>query len=125
MTKSLKWRFILTAIVFAGALIYLMPTFTKDLPAWWTGVLPKEQVRLGLDLQGGIHLILEVQEEKAVEGTVEQFVLDMKEVLRKKDIFYDGIEKEGTSRFRIRGVSLSDRDRFDEILSEEFGNLKL
>jgi preprotein translocase subunit SecD len=125
MTKSLKWRFILTAIVFAGALIYLIPTFTKDLPEWWTGVLPKEQVRLGLDLQGGIHLILEVEEDKAVEGTVERLVLDMKEVLRKKDVFYDGIETEGTSRFRIRGVSLSDRDRFDEILSEQFGNLKL
>jgi len=125
MTKSLKWRFILTAIVFAGALIYLMPTFTKGLPEWWMGFLPKEQVRLGLDLQGGIHLILEVQEDKAVEGTVEQFVLDMKEVLRKKDVFYDGIEKEGTSRFIIRGVSLSDRDRFDEILSDQFGTLKL
>ena len=115
----------MTAIVFAGALIYLMPTFMKDLPKWWTGFLPKDQVHLGLDLQGGIHLILEVQEDKAVEGTVEQLVLDMKEVLRKKDVYYDGIEKEGASQFRIRGVSLSDRDRFDEILSEQFGNLKL
>jgi len=115
----------LTAIVFAGALIYLMPTFTNGLPEWWMGFLPKEQVRLGLDLQGGIHLILEVEEDKAVEGTVERLVLDMKEVLRKKDVFYDGIEKEGTSRFRIRGVSLSDRDRFDEILSDQFGTLKL
>jgi len=98
MTKSLKWRFSLTAIVFAVALIYLMPTFTKGLPEWWMGFLPKEQVRLGLDLQGGIHLILEVEGDKAVEGTVERLVLDMKEILRKKDVFYDGIEKEGTSR---------------------------
>jgi preprotein translocase subunit SecD len=125
MTKNLKWRFILTAIVCAGALAYLMPTFTKELPAWWSGFLPKEEVRLGLDLQGGIHLILEVEEDKAVEGTVERLILDMKEILRKKDVFYDGIEKQGTSRFEIRGVSLSDRDRFDEILSDQFGNLKL
>ena len=125
MTKSLKWRFILTAIVFAGALIYLMPTFTKDLPAWWGGFLPKDEVHLGLDLQGGIHLILEVEEDKAVESTIERLILDIKEVLRKRDIFYDGIEKEETSRLKVRGVSLSDRDRFDEILSDQFGGLKL
>ncbi len=115
----------MTAIVFAGALIYLMPTFSKHLPEWWTEYLPKEQVHLGLDLQGGIHLILEVEEEKAVEGTIERTILDMKEILRKKDIFYDGIEKEGTSQFKIQGVSVSDRDRFDEVLSDQFGNLKL
>jgi len=115
----------LTAIVFAGALIYLMPTFKSKLPEWWTEYLPKEKVHLGLDLQGGIHLILEVQEDKAVEGTIERTILDMKEILRKKDVFYDGIEKEGTSQFKIQGVSLSDRDRFDEILSDQFGNLKL
>ena len=125
MTKSLKWKFILTAIVFAGALIYLMPTFSKHLPEWWTEHLPKEKVHLGLDLQGGIHLILAVEQDKAVEGTIERTILDMKEILRKKDIFYDGIEKEGTSQFKIQGVSLSDRDRFDEILSDQFGNLKL
>ena len=125
MTKSLKWKFILTVIVFVGALIYLMPTFTKDLPAWWGGVLPKDEVHLGLDLQGGIHLILEVEEAKAVESTIERLILDIKEVLRKRDIFYDGIEKEETSRLKVRGVSLSDRDRFDEILSDQFGGLKL
>jgi preprotein translocase subunit SecD len=125
MTKSLKWRFILTAVVCAGALVYLVPTFSGNLPGWWKEFLPKEKVHLGLDLQGGIHLILAVEEDKAVEGTVERLILDAKEVFRKKDIFYDGIEKEGTSQFRIRGVSLSDRDRFDEILSDQFGNLKL
>jgi preprotein translocase subunit SecD len=124
MTKSLKWRFTLTAVVIVGALIYLLPTFTKELPESWPGFLPKEEVRLGLDLQGGIHLILEVEEDKAVEGTIERFILDMKEVFRKKDIFYDSIDKEGTNQFRIRGVSLSDRDRFEEILSDQFGNLK-
>ena len=124
MTKSLKWRFILVGVVFLGALVYLMPTLRKDLPAWWKEYLPKDQVHLGLDLQGGIHLILEVEGDKAVESTVDRILLELKEVLRKKDILYDGIEQEGWSRLRIRGVSLSDRDRFDEILSDQFGNLK-
>ena len=124
MTKNLKWKFILTAVVLLGALIYLMPTLTDSLPDTWKRYLPTEKVHLGLDLQGGIHLILEVQEDKAVESTVERMILDMKEILRKKDIFYDRIESESEGRLVVRGVSLSDRDRFDEILSEEFANLK-
>jgi len=125
MSKSLKWRFIITLFVLLGALIYLMPTFTDKLPAWWKEYLPADKVHLGLDLQGGIHLILEVQKEKAVESTVERIVQDMKEVLRKKDIFYDNISRDGKSRLEIRGVSPSDQDRFEEILSEQYGNLKL
>ncbi len=125
MTKSLRWRLILTAIIFCGAVIYLLPTFmTTGLPDWWNDYLPTDKVHLGLDLQGGIHLILEVQEDKAVESTIERRILDIKETLRKKEIFYDSIDRQGSSRLNIKGVSLSDRDRFDEILSDQYGDLK-
>ena len=81
MTRSLKWRFIVTAILFCGAVVYVVPTFTGNLPDWWREYLPTDRVHLGLDLQGGIHLVLEVQEEKAVESTIERTILDLKEIL--------------------------------------------
>ena len=123
MQKNLKWRFILTGVVLFGALIYLMPTLTKSLPDWWEKYLPTDRIHLGLDLQGGIHVILEVEVEKAVESTTERVILDLKEVMRKKDIFYDSIMREGMRQIQIRGVSLSDRGRLEEILSDQFGNL--
>ncbi len=125
MQKNLKWRFLLTGIVLCAALIYLMPTLNQNLPGWWDRYLPTDKVHLGLDLQGGIHLILQVEVEKAVESTVERVALDLKDSLRKKDIFYDSIERDGASKLLIRGVSLSDRDRLEEILSEQYGNMKM
>ncbi|MEW6439518.1 MAG: protein translocase subunit SecD [bacterium] len=125
MTKSLKWKFVLTGVVLLGAAFFLAPTLTDRLPEWWKSHLPAEKVQLGLDLQGGIHLVLEVEAQKAVENTTERSIDDMKEALRKKDIFYDRIERQGSSQMVIEGVSLSDRERFDAILAEQFGNLKL
>jgi len=126
MQKTLKWRFILTGFILLGALTYIMPSIMgENIPGWWKKPLPTDMVHLGLDLQGGIHLILEVEVGKAVESTVERISLDIKESLRKKDIFYDRIGREGISRVALRGVSQSDRDRFEEILSDQFSHLKL
>lgn len=125
MTKSLKWRFLLTGLVLLGGAAFLLPTFTDRLPGWWKKYLPADKVLLGLDLQGGIHVILEVEVKKALESTVERTIQDIKEELRKKDIFYDRIERQEEGRIRIDGLSSSDRDRFEALLSEQFGNLKL
>ena len=124
MQKNVKWRFVIAGIVLCAALVYLMPTFSQSLPDLWERYLPTDRVHLGLDLQGGIHLILEVESDKAVESTVERTVMDMKDSFRKRDIFYDTIERDGVSRMMIRGVSPSDRDRLEEILSEQYANLR-
>ncbi|PIP36545.1 MAG: hypothetical protein COX20_05165, partial [Desulfobacterales bacterium CG23_combo_of_CG06-09_8_20_14_all_52_9] len=49
--------------VMAIAVVYLIPSFN---PNWW----PKKRINLGLDLQGGMHLVLEVDAQKAVESTM-------------------------------------------------------
>ncbi len=123
MQKNLKWRLVVTGIVLLGALVYLLPTLTQNLPEWWKKYLPTDQIHLGLDLQGGIHLILEVEVAKAVESTAERIILDLKESLRKKDIFYDAIDREGVDGVKIQGVSPSDRDRLEVILSDQYQNL--
>ena len=59
-------------------------------------------MRLGLDLQGGIHLILEVEEDKAVEGTVERLVLELA-----LDFLVDG----GQAMLKLRHL----RGRLDQV----------
>jgi preprotein translocase subunit SecD len=54
---------------------YIIPSvgLVDSLPSLFPGMLPRaEKVNLGLDLQGGMHLVLEVQAEKAVENTTER-----------------------------------------------------
>ncbi|NIQ91129.1 MAG: protein translocase subunit SecD, partial [Deltaproteobacteria bacterium] len=79
--KDLRWRAALVLAVFVVALVYLLPTLGKELPEWWVKFFPDKKINLGLDLQGGMHLVLEVETDKAVENTVERLAQEMKSEL--------------------------------------------
>jgi preprotein translocase subunit SecD len=100
--KRLGWRAGIAAALIVIALVFLIPSVTQELPAWWSGVLPKEKIHLGLDLQGGVHLILEVEVKKAVESYMERVVEDLKPDLRKNKIRVVDLKRRG-----IEGVEVT------------------
>jgi len=51
----------------------------------------KEKIALGLDLQGGMHLVLEVQTEKAVEASLERIANDIKREIQNEDYEVDRV----------------------------------
>ena len=92
------------------AFIYLTPTLTSDIPGWWSKVLPKDKIRLGLDLQGGMHLVLEVDSLKAVESHLERVVEELKHDLRKSKIRYLELKRLGTERIALTLISQKDTE---------------
>ncbi|RLC04047.1 MAG: protein translocase subunit SecD, partial [Deltaproteobacteria bacterium] len=76
--KNLSWRLAIVAVVVIAAIIYILPTIQ---PMW-----PHKKINLGLDLQGGMHLVLEVDTDKAVESTIERISQEMRDMLRKERI---------------------------------------
>lgn len=99
---SLRWRLILVLGVCLVAVVYLIPSLSPQLPPWWKGILPREKLHLGLDLQGGMHLILEVQTDKAVEGFVDRQVEELKNILRKESIPFEKLDRQGLSEILAR-----------------------
>lgn len=81
MFKSLKVRLAITAVVFLVALYFLLPTLVTQIPSPWNTYFPKDKIHLGLDLQGGMHLILEVDADKALESMMQRTANDLKESL--------------------------------------------
>ena len=79
MFTSLKLRISITIIVCLAALIFLIPTFVSDIPAPWNKFLPREKIHLGLDLQGGMHLVMEVDTGKAIESMMVRTSDNLKE----------------------------------------------
>ncbi|MFP3869768.1 MAG: protein translocase subunit SecD [Syntrophobacteria bacterium] len=123
--KALRWRSLLLVGIMVAAFFYLLPTLSKELPPWWTKFLPNEKIHLGLDLQGGIHLILEVENDKAVENTAERLAEEIKDELRNAHIRYRQVEREG-----MAGVSLLlPRDEqwepVKELLEDTFPSLEI
>ena len=105
-------------LLFIGSL-YLAPSVVRPLPSWWPTFLPQEPIRLGLDLQGGIHLVMEVEVDKAVETALNGVMEDVRRELSAAQI--------GTSRLERKGdrVYLQLRDpakgsALSELLKEKF-----
>ena len=74
------------AIFTIVALVLFLPStpFNKSLPSFWGDSLPK--VALGLDLQGGMHIVLEVDQEKAVETHVSRMADSLEAALKDENI---------------------------------------
>jgi len=100
--KKIGWRAGIAAALIAVAFVFLVPSMTQELPAWWSGVLPKDKIHLGLDLQGGVHLILEVEVNKAAESYLERVIEDLKPDLRKNKIRALDLKRRG-----IDGIELT------------------
>lgn len=98
MLRKIHWKFSLIALLLVLSVLMLMPLFSKNLPSWWGKVLPAEGLRLGLDLQGGMHLILKVDLDKAVSNQLDLVQQDLRETLRKKQIPASKGETRGFNR---------------------------
>jgi preprotein translocase subunit SecD len=88
MKKSIFWRFLFIGIAIMAAVIFTLPNtpLFKSMPEWWQKNMPNKGIVLGLDLQGGLHLVFEVEADKAVESTVERYAFTINEMLQKKKL---------------------------------------
>ena len=121
--KNIKARGIVTLIIIATALFFLMPSITQNLPSIWKNNTDK--VHLGLDLQGGMHLVLEVETEKAIESAMERISNDLKEVLMEKRIRFKHLDREEGA---FTTLDLADREahtRLEKVLKDEFPILEI
>jgi len=123
VSKKLQWRGIAVLLVIVIALIYLTPSISKTMPTWWPNILPEEKIHLGLDLKGGMHLVLEVQVQKAVESHLERTVEDIKYALRKAKIRYQALKSTGPDRIGLTLLRTEDRKATEEMVEKNFSGL--
>ena len=84
MERSWWWKTVGITFLTVLSVVYLLPTVGGEnrLPAWFTKYV-KAKLQLGLDLQGGIHLVYEVEMDKAVSDKADRLAADIEEKLRK------------------------------------------
>jgi SecD/SecF fusion protein len=105
------WTRIITfLLLIVGALVALpnaLPdTVLKRFPAW----LPSSSVNLGLDLQGGSYLLLEVQLDQVMKDKAEAMIGDIRAAFRKARIGYTDLGARGDTVT----VKVSEAARYDE-----------
>ncbi len=98
MWRSIQWRAGLIVFFLGLSIIFLVPSLVESLPKWWGKVLPTEKIHLGLDLRGGMYLLLEVETQKAVDSAMDKYASDIKDTLAKKDIAFNKVERTSDER---------------------------
>src|SRR2546426_705319 len=81
MPRNLWSRVSLVAVVVLGSVWYLYP--------------PQRTINLGLDLQGGIHLVLGVETDKHIASQTDRAAEDLKATLERKGLALKRIAREG------------------------------
>jgi preprotein translocase subunit SecD len=114
MNRNLFYRTLAVVAATIAAAVYLVPSMVTALPSWWKTFLPDQAIRLGLDLQGGMHLVLEVQTEKAVEFSVERSVEDLKRELQTAHVPVAAVSRDGS---RSMVIQLGEGGKPDEVVT--------
>jgi preprotein translocase subunit SecD len=108
----------LIAAVIVAAVIYVIPTFKP-------GVWPHKKINLGLDLQGGMHLALEVEAEKAVENTIERTGQEIHDLAREQHIRIQSIKRVNGIKLDVQVAQQDNINRFESMLDKEFQDLRI
>ncbi len=116
--KEFSWRIPVVCAILIGAFIYIVPTFKP-------GIWPYKKINLGLDLQGGMHLALEVEVEKAVESTLERIRNELRSDFRKEKIRYDSIAHSGKNGLRIRLLEPDGLKQLETLLDRQYSDVEI
>ena len=121
MKKSLQWRFILIGLSVLISFVCFLPStpIYSYMPGWWKNVMPSQGINLGLDLQGGMHLILKVEAEKAVDTTVDRMVKNIADELSAQKEAKLEVKKEDTGVL-ITAQDAAGKEAAKKIISEHY-----
>lgn len=110
MPKTLLWKWITIGAVVLGCIFGVagLPSSKEQLVANW-----KKNIRLGLDLQGGAHIVLQVQVQDAYKAEADQIIARIKDSLTKQNISFGSVDRNdpvtvdtaGTVQIMVKGVA--------------------
>jgi protein-export membrane protein SecD len=98
MIHVTRWQKIIVASLLSLGFLFTLPNFLPEsvrtsIPRW----LPTSQINLGLDLQGGSYLLLEVDMPGVVTERLETLRTDIRAQLRRERINFTGLDSSGNS----------------------------
>jgi len=89
----------------------------------WLTALYASPMYLGLDLRGGVHFMLQVDMQAALNQRVEALTGDLRSVMREKDIRHGGITRNGQN-IEIRLRDAQQQDAAKRVITDQFADLQ-
>jgi len=119
MSSNVRWKFITIMavfVIFAAVGVYpiLAERYHLPAPSW----LMDRQLRLGLDLKGGVHLVLRVQTDDALRGETQTEMERLREELQNRRIAFSTMTLVSPTQFRVEGVPTEQDAAFRQAAQE-------
>jgi preprotein translocase subunit SecD len=123
MNPNLKWKVVFIVLVVVGCIYGLigLPTFPTSLAQLKDNF--GHQIKLGLDLQGGTHLILQVQTQEAIAQETDQTVERLTTQMRAKNIRYEEVRRVDDTHILVRNVAPDQSSDFRDLVSQQLQNV--
>src|SRR5258705_1798194 len=119
MNKNIRWKIITilsVLVIFAAVGVYpiVVSQYGIKSPSW----LMEKQLKLGLDLKGGVHLVLGVQTDDASRLESEQEMERLREALRTRNINVTSLTMPAIAQIRVEGVPPAQDAAFREAAAD-------
>src|SRR5215204_4798080 len=117
--KNIRWKIVTIIGVFAlfftlGVYPILSSRYHLPVPAW----LKAQQLDLGLDLQGGVHLVLRVHTDEALKTSTTTTAEQLREGARAAGITVSGVSVPSSTTFRVEGVPQDRQAEFERLADD-------
>ncbi len=113
---KLNYRVVLFGFAFLFGIVFSIPSLTQSEEG--------KKITLGLDLQGGLHMLLSVKTEVALESKIKSIGTSIKYNLEKEDIVVDDLKIDsGVVRFEL--LDATDKPKVDAMLADDFKEITI
>jgi preprotein translocase subunit SecD len=121
--QNIRWKVITilaVLVVFAGVGVYpiLATRYHWPSPGW----LQEKQLRLGLDLKGGVNLEMRVETDAALKLETDQDSERLREELSKRSVMFTNLTTPSVTQFRVEGVPPAQDAAFRQAADEVQAN---
>ena len=120
MNSQIRWKFILILIVILICLYGLLglPTFPTSLAQVKANLA--DRIKLGLDLKGGSHLVLQVQVDEAIGQRCDQAVDQLTKQVHEKNIIVGDIRRVDDTHIEVDNVDTNTSGAFRDLIATQF-----
>jgi preprotein translocase subunit SecD len=102
VSRSLLWRGLAVLVVVVGCILLGYP--------------PQEKINLGLDLRGGVHLVLDVRADEALRAETDKDMETLERQLGEEGVTGISVRRLEDSKFEATGIPAERRDAVKEVI---------
>jgi preprotein translocase subunit SecD len=119
MNSQIKWKFVLIGLVILACIFGLIgfppPTSVTGIKQAFA-----DRIKLGLDLKGGSHLVLQVQVDEAIGQRCDQTVDQLVKALHDKNVNVGNIARVDDTHIEVSGVDPNTLSAFRDVVGNQF-----